>query len=63
MVLIEWGDAILPVLPPDFLEVRLTFGAGDDDRVRRLPAGRPGVGARAPTPLAGVVLARGGASA
>jgi tRNA threonylcarbamoyladenosine biosynthesis protein TsaE len=32
VVLIEWGDAILPALPNDFLEVRLTFGAGDDDR-------------------------------
>lgn len=32
VVLIEWGDAILPVLPHDFLEVRITFGAGDDDR-------------------------------
>lgn len=32
VVLIEWGDAILPVLPLDFLEVRITFGAGDDDR-------------------------------
>jgi tRNA threonylcarbamoyladenosine biosynthesis protein TsaE len=32
VVLIEWGDAILPVLPPDLLEVRLTFGDGDDDR-------------------------------
>ena len=32
IVLIEWGDAILPVLPHDFLEVRLTFGPGDDDR-------------------------------
>jgi tRNA threonylcarbamoyladenosine biosynthesis protein TsaE len=28
VVLIEWGDAILPVLPNDFLEVRLTFGDG-----------------------------------
>jgi tRNA threonylcarbamoyladenosine biosynthesis protein TsaE len=27
VVLIEWGDAILPVLPNDYLEVRLTFGA------------------------------------
>jgi tRNA threonylcarbamoyladenosine biosynthesis protein TsaE len=33
VVLIEWGDAITPVLPHDLLEVRLTFGAGDDDRV------------------------------
>lgn len=32
VVLIEWGDAILPMLPADFLEVRFTFGDGDDDR-------------------------------
>lgn len=32
VVLIEWGDAILPVLPTDYLEVRLTFGADDDER-------------------------------
>ena len=32
VVLIEWGDAILPVLPHDLLEVRLTFGVDDDDR-------------------------------
>ena len=32
VVLIEWGDAILPVLPHDFLEVRVTFGPEDDDR-------------------------------
>jgi len=32
VVLIEWGDVILPVLPADYLEVRLTFGDGDDDR-------------------------------
>jgi tRNA threonylcarbamoyladenosine biosynthesis protein TsaE len=30
VVLIEWGDAILPVLPNDYLEVRLTYGAGDE---------------------------------
>lgn len=33
VVLVEWGDAILPVLPHDLLEVRLTLGEGDDDRV------------------------------
>ncbi|MDH3707421.1 MAG: tRNA (adenosine(37)-N6)-threonylcarbamoyltransferase complex ATPase subunit type 1 TsaE [Acidimicrobiia bacterium] len=33
VTLIEWGDAIVPVLPPEYLEVRLTFGEGDDDRV------------------------------
>jgi tRNA threonylcarbamoyladenosine biosynthesis protein TsaE len=36
VVLIEWGDAILPVLPNDYLEVRIAFPAGadapDDDR-------------------------------
>lgn len=32
VVLIEWGDAILPALPPDYLEVRFVFGEGDDDR-------------------------------
>jgi tRNA threonylcarbamoyladenosine biosynthesis protein TsaE len=38
VVLVEWGDAITPVLPHDRLEVRLTFGAGDDDRVLELRA-------------------------
>lgn len=32
VVMIEWGDAIAPILPADFLEVRITFGATDDDR-------------------------------
>lgn len=32
VVLVEWGDAITPVLPHQLLEVRLTFGDGDDDR-------------------------------
>ena len=31
-MLIEWGDAIIPMLPADYLEVRFTFGEGDDDR-------------------------------
>jgi tRNA threonylcarbamoyladenosine biosynthesis protein TsaE len=42
VVLIEWGDAIQPMLPADFLEVRFTFGERDDDRDIEL---RP-VGAR-----------------
>jgi tRNA threonylcarbamoyladenosine biosynthesis protein TsaE len=33
VVLIEWGDAIARLLPHDHLDVRLTFGADDDDRV------------------------------
>ena len=32
VTLIEWGDAIVPSLPADFLEVRLTFGTEDDER-------------------------------
>lgn len=36
VILIEWGDAITPALPADFLELRLTFGSGDDDRVIEL---------------------------
>ena len=32
VMLVEWGDAILPVLPADYLEVRLEFGEGDDER-------------------------------
>lgn len=36
VILIEWGDAILPMLPADFLEVGFTFGDGDDDRVIEL---------------------------
>ncbi len=36
VTLIEWGDTIIPVLPADFLEVRLRLGEGDDDRVVEL---------------------------
>jgi tRNA threonylcarbamoyladenosine biosynthesis protein TsaE len=39
VVLVEWGDAILPVLPADHLEVRLAYGDGDDDRTLTM---RPG---------------------
>ena len=35
VVLIEWGDVAEPVLPADFLEVRIEFGGGDDDRLLR----------------------------
>ncbi len=38
VVLIEWGDRITPVLPADFLEVRITLGDGDDDRVLEFTA-------------------------
>jgi tRNA threonylcarbamoyladenosine biosynthesis protein TsaE len=32
VVLIEWGDAVRGVLPPDYLEIRLVLGEGADDR-------------------------------
>ncbi len=32
VTLIEWGDVVTPALPADFLEVRIEFGEGDDDR-------------------------------
>jgi len=32
VMLVEWGDAIVAALPTDHLDVRITFGAGDDDR-------------------------------
>jgi tRNA threonylcarbamoyladenosine biosynthesis protein TsaE len=32
VTLVEWGDAIAPVLGADYLEIRITFGGGDDDR-------------------------------
>lgn len=36
VMLVEWGDAVLPVLPDQYLEVRITFGDGDDDRTLEL---------------------------
>ena len=32
VTLVEWGDAVTPALPADFLEVRLETGAAPDDR-------------------------------
>jgi tRNA threonylcarbamoyladenosine biosynthesis protein TsaE len=36
VTLIEWGDVVIPALPPEFLEVRLELGEGDDERVVHL---------------------------
>lgn len=33
VALIEWGDMAAPSLPADFLEVRIDYGTGDDDRL------------------------------
>jgi tRNA threonylcarbamoyladenosine biosynthesis protein TsaE len=38
VTLIEWGDAIVPALPADYLEVRFSYGEGDDDRNLELVA-------------------------
>lgn len=32
VTLIEWGELILPALPAERLDVRITFGVGNDDR-------------------------------
>jgi tRNA threonylcarbamoyladenosine biosynthesis protein TsaE len=36
VAVVEWGDAIVALLGPDYLEVRLLLGDGDDDRVIEL---------------------------
>jgi tRNA threonylcarbamoyladenosine biosynthesis protein TsaE len=36
VTLVEWGDVIVPALPPDYLEIRLSFGEGDDERTLEL---------------------------
>lgn len=41
VTLIEWGDAIAPLLPSDRLEVRLVLGEGDDDRMLHLDLAGP----------------------
>lgn len=33
VTLVEWGDNILPALPAGHLEIRITLGEGDDDRI------------------------------
>ena len=33
VTLVEWGDAVTPALPADFLEVRLEANDGPDDRL------------------------------
>ena len=33
VTLVEWGDAVTPALPADFLEVRLEATGGPDDRL------------------------------
>lgn len=46
VTVVEWGDTIRPALPADLLEVRFTFGEGDDDRTVTLAAVGPSWSAR-----------------
>lgn len=41
VTVIEWGDVILATLPADRLDMRLTFGVGDDDRLIEFTAVGP----------------------
>ena len=41
VTLVEWGDAVVSAVPSDHLDVRITFGDGDDDRRLELRAGGP----------------------
>ena len=34
VTLIEWGDIIAPALASDYLEIRIAFGATDDDAAK-----------------------------
>lgn len=47
VVLVEWGDAIAPAVPADYLEIRITLGEGDDDRNFDVRAVGPSWSARA----------------
>ncbi len=42
VTLVEWGDAVTPALPADFLEVRLEPGAAIDDRLLSIRSVGPG---------------------
>lgn len=47
VVLVEWGDAIAPAVPADYLEIRITLGEADDDRDLEVRAIGPSWSARA----------------
>ena len=48
VTIIEWGDAIVPMLPANYLELRIGFGKGDDDRVLEFSSVGPAWAAREP---------------
>lgn len=47
VVVVEWGDAVLPVVPNDYLKVRLSLGESLDDRIVTLRTVGPGWADRA----------------
>jgi tRNA threonylcarbamoyladenosine biosynthesis protein TsaE len=46
VAIIEWGDVVAPALPPDFLELRLEYREGEDERDVRLRIAGPRWAAR-----------------
>ena len=46
VVLVEWGEAIIPALPADYLEVQLHLGDDDDERLLELHPVGPSWAAR-----------------
>jgi tRNA threonylcarbamoyladenosine biosynthesis protein TsaE len=46
VALVEWGDVVASALPADFLEVRMEFGDGEDERTLRFRAVGPKWSAR-----------------
>lgn len=54
VTLVEWGDAIAPGVPADFLEIRMLLGDDDDERVLELRCVGPSWSAR--TRALGTVL-------
>jgi tRNA threonylcarbamoyladenosine biosynthesis protein TsaE len=38
VTLIEWGDVVVPLLGKDHLEIRITLGDADDERIFRVEA-------------------------
>ncbi len=48
VTVVEWGEVAAPVLLPDYLEVRLDFGDGDDERMVAVAAVGPRWAGRLP---------------
>lgn len=55
VVVIEWGDAVAPALPNDYLEVALRFGRHEDERIVALRSVGPRWAAREDALAAAIV--------